>query len=242
MSNTYRIIHTNLCSNKAKEVLDAVLGQLSDGWGENSNAYDKYWRFCNVERDVNGEVLIKISTEASKTEHWGYGPSWRCRYIVNAYTDMSDDQVKAWFAKMIKKTMQMELKDNEIQNGWKRDNTADKTCYLNYHETINVAEVYALYDYLNGRELSGPIFEQLRGKVRSESEAKKVKQLQAKRKDLEDKHFAAVAKYEAEVNAKIKELEEQMKCLKNAVGNFRSANWRLVKPMIVEIDEQLKAI
>ncbi len=28
-----RIVHTNLFSEKAKEVLDSVLGQLSDGWG-----------------------------------------------------------------------------------------------------------------------------------------------------------------------------------------------------------------
>ena len=31
-----RIIHTNLFTDKAFEACDSVLGQLSDGWGENN--------------------------------------------------------------------------------------------------------------------------------------------------------------------------------------------------------------
>ena len=66
-----RIIKTGLWSVKAKEVLSSVLGQLSDGWGENNPRNDRYWKFAEVKQLADGEVVIEVSKSSGSSE--GYG-------------------------------------------------------------------------------------------------------------------------------------------------------------------------
>lgn len=141
-----RVIHTGMYTKKAREVLDSVFGQLSDGWGENNSRNDRWWKFGDASQEVDGEVTIHIST---KTGERGYNGKW----IENGFIGMSDTDIKNWMARMVKKTMQMELKDENISHGWRRDNTDFMTHYLNYDEEINVAEVYCVYEQLLGREI-----------------------------------------------------------------------------------------
>lgn len=141
-----RVIHTGMYTKKAREVLDSVFGQLSDGWGENNPRNDRWWKFGDVAQEVDGEVTIHIST---KTGERGYNGKW----IENGFTGMSDIDIKNWMARMVKKTMMMELRDENISHGWRRDNTDFMTHYLNYDEEINVAEVYCVYEQLLGREI-----------------------------------------------------------------------------------------
>ena len=141
-----RIIHTGLYTNKAKEVLSSVFGQLSDGAWENNPYYDRYWKFGDVTQEVDGEVTIHISTKPSEREYHG-------KWIENGFAHMHDLEIKQWMARMVKKTIQMELRDESIANGWRRDNTDFKTCYLNYNETITVAEVYCIYELLLDRSV-----------------------------------------------------------------------------------------
>lgn len=141
-----RIIHTGMYSLKAKEVLSSVFGQLSDGWGENNPRNDRWWKFGDVMQEVDGEVTIHISTKTGEREYHG-------KWIENGFTGMSDTDVKQWMARMVKKTIQMELKDESIANRWRRDNIDFKTCYLSYNETITVAEVYCIYELLLERNV-----------------------------------------------------------------------------------------
>lgn len=141
-----RVIHTGMYTKKAKEVLDSVFGQLADGWGENNSRNDRWWKFGDAVQEVDGEVTIHISAKTGEREYNG-------KWIENGFSGMSAIDIKNWMARMVKKTMTMELKDEAISHGWRRDNTDFMTHYLNYNEEINVAEVYCVYEQLLGREI-----------------------------------------------------------------------------------------
>lgn len=139
-----RIIHTKLYTQKACDVMSSVFGQLSDGWGENNPKNDRYWMYGDAAVEPDGEAVIRISSSPGK---W-YGSH---RWVENAFTHMSDFEIREWMARMVKKTMTMELRDKGISNGWKRDNTSFMTCYLNRDIEISVAEVYCIYEMLLNR-------------------------------------------------------------------------------------------
>jgi len=147
-----RTIHTSLFTDKAEKVCSSVLGQLSDGWGENDSRNDRYWKFANVKRAADGEVVIIVKTESGNNTGLGY------RWVQNGFKDMSDTEVLKFFAKMIKKTAQMELRDNGISNGWKRTNDRFISKYLGYSDeksgpVIPIAVAYCVYDILSGRDV-----------------------------------------------------------------------------------------
>lgn len=137
-----RQIHTGLYSKVAKEIIDSVIGQLSDGWGENNPANAKWWQFVECKQASDNEVLIEVSTEPY--EH-GY---YDCSY--NGFYRMSESEVKEKFAGWIKKTAKMEIKDTNDTTGWKR-NSEMKLTYLSYQENITIADAYLTYETLLGR-------------------------------------------------------------------------------------------
>lgn len=140
--------NTGLYSAKAKEIMCSVFGQLSDGWGENNPRNDVYWKFGEVVQRADGEIAICIKTKCGERSYSGH---WTYNKLFDIYLSEGEQSIKNWMAKLIKKTMRMELRDGKIPNGWKRDNVATKTCYLNYHEDISVQEVYIVYEHLLGR-------------------------------------------------------------------------------------------
>ena len=143
-----RIIHTGLYSNVAKEIIQSVLGQLSDGYGENNPANEKWWRFADCVQASDGEVLIEVSTEP-----WEYDEfrSYRHKYTYNGFHSMSDAEVMQKFAGWIKKTAKMEMNDENAGNQWNRGSEM-KLDYLNYHENVTAADAYFVYEKLLGRD------------------------------------------------------------------------------------------
>ena len=147
-NNKKRIIHTGLYSNVAKEIIQSVLGQLSDGYGESNPANDKWWGFADCVQASDGEVLIEVSTES-----WEYNEfrSHCHKYTYNGFHNMSDVEVKQKFAGWIKKTAKMEMNDENSGNQWNRGSEM-KLDYLNYHENVTAADAYFVYEVLLGRD------------------------------------------------------------------------------------------
>ena len=206
-----RVIHTHMYTKKAKEVLDSVFGQLSDGWGENNPRNDRWWMFGKATQEVDGEVTIHIS---SKT-----GERYCSKWVDNGFTGMPDVEVKKWMARMVKKTMMMELRDDHAANGWQRDNVDFKTCYLNYHEEISVAEVYCIYELLLDRPVGVTKYDvsviaSVQGSKSAPEEIALETEKRAKVKAVED-DFASKVKA---LNEEEKKLVEELKAKITEIG------------------------
>ena len=219
-----RIIHTGMYSVKAKEVLSSVFGQLSDGAWENNPYYDRYWKFGDVMQEVDGEVTIRISAKTGERDYRG-------KWIDNGFTGMPNVEVKKWMARMVKKTMVMELKDESISNGWRRDNTEFKTHYLNYHETITVAEVYCIYELLLERNVGitkydVSVIASVQGSKRQpeeiEAEIKKREAVKA----IESTYAAQVRIYNDEEKKLVDALNAKIKEIKDTYYNKRNEAWK----------------
>lgn len=204
-----RIIHTGLYSNVAKEIIQSVLGQLSDGWGESNPANDKWWRFADCVQAPDGEVLIEVSTES-----WEYSEfrSYSHRYVYNGFYSMSDTEVMQKFAGWIKKTAKMEMKDENAGNQWNRSSEM-KLDYLNHNENVTAADAYFVYEKLLGRDNDRKYAEstvlKVAGKKLSEEATKtneeKAKQIEEKLahrdqllKQLKEKKEADIKQIEAQ--------------------------------------------
>ena len=138
-----RVIETELTSNKDYEILNSVLGQLSDGMWENSPRMNKYWLNISTEF-IDGKVYIIVNHQ-SYIRHYN-----QC--IVNPFYNMDDFNIKFWFATKIKQIVKQEEKDNKASSWWKRTNLRE-LAYLGYNEKITVADAYKLYDLLKGRNI-----------------------------------------------------------------------------------------
>ena len=221
-----RVVHTGLYTKKACEVMNSVFGQCSDGAYENNPRYDRYWRFGNAFQEVDGEVTIHVSAKSGESEHGQYHSRW----IENAFFKMSDVEVKTWMANMVKRIMQMELRDESIANGWRRDNEDFKTCYLNYNEDINVAEVYCIYELLLGRNVGVTKYDvsvivSVQGSKRQpeeiEAETKKHEEVHA----IESAYAEQVKAYNDEEKKLIDELNAKIKEIKDMYYSKRNEAW-----------------
>ena len=56
MEQKKRLINTGLRGATQKDILASVLGQLSDGWWENSPRMDPYWKHAKIVEE-NGKVI-----------------------------------------------------------------------------------------------------------------------------------------------------------------------------------------
>lgn len=203
-----RIIHTGLYGEYAKEIIDAVHGQLSDGKWENTPGYDKYWTNFNVKTADDGEVLFIVNAE--------YNTRWGHKWLDNPFISMTDQQFKEWYAKKLKAVIMQELRDNGIKKGWNRRNLDYKSCYLNYKLDVNVADIYCIYDQLLGRMIGitkyyASTMVRALGTKRSDEETAKAKSLREAKEavskkydDLVAAHREAQKKAEEEALAKVK--------------------------------------
>ena len=127
------------------EVIDSVLGQLSDGIWENSGAMDKYWKFA----DVDGTNL-DISDEMYSGGYDYYRNPTR-----NGFYGKSEKEIKDWFANKAKQVVKIWAEDygKNPKTIWDRNNTEDTVAYMGGHKVrdISVADVYECYDFLKGR-------------------------------------------------------------------------------------------
>lgn len=127
-----RIIETGLTGPIQKDILASIMGQLSDGYWENSPRMEQYWRNADVqERD--GKVVLVVRKHAFP------------------YYAMSDDQIKQWFAKKIKFIIKEEF--GKGRDVWSRTNTKQKTDWLSHKSPsqTSVSDCYYAYDTLMGR-------------------------------------------------------------------------------------------
>ncbi len=121
------------CSKEELAYLDAVMGQLSDGMWENSPRMEPYW-ICN-----------SLTEEGIEME--SFNRSFGRRTYTNPLYDMSDIEVRNWFADKLKAVVKQWLKDNRGE--WSRINY-DEVSYLRDGQTV--AGAYKVYDSLKGRE------------------------------------------------------------------------------------------
>ena len=136
----YRIIKTGLKTQRECDIIDGVLGQLSDGMWENSRAAEGYWPYIDAELE-GGEVVLHVS------KHYHSGG-----YLDNRFLKMTDDDVKKWLAKKIKQVIKEEGLD------WNRGNT-EETDYLDTSwrkskQPSSVADCYYVYEVLKGRNVA----------------------------------------------------------------------------------------
>lgn len=218
-----RIIHTSMYTNKAKEVLSSVFGQLSDGWGENNPRNDRWWKFGDVMQEVDGEVTIHIS---SKTGERDYHNKW----IENGFAHMHDLEIKQWMARMVKKTMVMELKDESISNGWRRDNVEFETHYLNYNETITVAEVYCIYELLLDRNVGitkydVSVMASVQGSKRQPEEIEAETKKREEVKSIESAFAEQIKAFNEEEKKLINELNAKISEIKKTFTDKRNVAW-----------------
>ena len=119
------------------DILDSVMGQMSDGMWENSHAVERYWRNANISKK-DGTIGIKVNTDTS----------WKS---ASPYGGMSDEEIRGYFAKKIKAVAKQELEDYS-KGEWNRNNEA----VLDYlsrsnRKPVRVKDAYKLYDHLLGR-------------------------------------------------------------------------------------------
>lgn len=139
-----RIIHTSLYTKKADEILNSVIGQMSDGIWENSTSMDKYWKFACIRKAEDDEVLISVSEDS-------YDHCFRGTPTCNGFLHKSDFEILSFFADKIKYIAKLNLKEDGYRNcSWDRSNLAELE-YLNYNETITVQDAYLVYETLKGR-------------------------------------------------------------------------------------------
>ena len=121
------------CSKEELAYLDAVMGQLSDGMWENSPRMEPYW-ICN-----------SLTEEGIEME--SFNRSFGRRTYTNPLYDMSDIEVRSWFADKLKAVVKQWLNDHRGE--WSRINY-DEVSYLRDGQTV--AGAYKIYDSLKGRE------------------------------------------------------------------------------------------
>lgn len=144
MTNNPRIIHTGLFSQTAYDAFDSLMGQISDGYWENSDRMQKYWNFADIKRADNGEVIVEIEAESYVWDKWSH------RMTSNPYDSMSDSKILEFFANKMKTIAKVEMEDENVGNQWQRDNEM-KLHYLSRNVDLDVSDIYCIYDLMHGR-------------------------------------------------------------------------------------------
>lgn len=145
-----RIVETGFNANDKtiEAILDSVIGQLSDGIWENSNAMIKYWAGMYIQ---DNDILVcdDFCVKYGKTKY------------NNPFFNMTDAKIKNWFADKLKAIVKTEEKDSGGKNWWKRDNTQELDYLSRVYKdeegviktaTVTVADAYKVYDRLKGRK------------------------------------------------------------------------------------------
>ena len=128
------LIKTGLHDRKAFEILESVIGQLSDGIWENSPAMNKYWKYMDISGDQN-EILIKIDNT-----DWNSG-----------FRGKTADWIATWVANKVKQIVKTEEEDGNNAIKWDRSNT-EIVDYLDRGSGVTVRDAYRVYDKLKGRK------------------------------------------------------------------------------------------
>lgn len=141
MNDTIKI-KTGLKGQTYLDVLQGVMGQLSDGIWENSRSYtiNHVWRECDIVEEDN-EIAIEVPN------HF---------YVLFNCTVNDTQAVKTWFAKKVKAVVKEYIKDHSNENcEWSRDCKSQvRYFHGNWEKRIwpSIADAYNAYDTLLGRK------------------------------------------------------------------------------------------
>ena len=140
------IVPTGLKGEKAMEILDSIIGQMSDGMWENSPTMEHYWRFINVEKTGRELVFVVDGTDGE----WEAGSRPGNHHFIENYfiTKLGgkEDAIKQFMAKKLKAVAKKEIEVEDDPIGWDRDNEMESG-YL----AGTISDVYFVYETLLGR-------------------------------------------------------------------------------------------
>ena len=113
-------------------MLNSIIGQMSDGIWENTPSMNGYWMFAN---ELSPGVL-GLSTDWYGNRSYGN--------TSNPYREMSDDEVRRYYANKAKYIAQLWMNDNNINpyRNWGPDN--EEECDY-FHDGITVADAYEFF-------------------------------------------------------------------------------------------------
>lgn len=113
-------------------MLGSIIGQMSDGIWENTPSMNGYWMFAN---ELSPGVL-GLSTDWYGNRSYGN--------TSNPYREMSDDEVRRYYANKAKYIAQLWMNDNNINpyRNWRPDN--EEECDY-FHDGITVADAYEFF-------------------------------------------------------------------------------------------------
>lgn len=118
-----KIITHIKADNKKQNILDSVIGQMSDGIWENTRSMEKYWKSLDFGVDTSGYLWLEDRNGVT--------------------TDVYD-----FFANKIKKIIQVEIEDGNTSLVWSRT-CASIPHY--FHGKVTVGDCYEMYELLKGR-------------------------------------------------------------------------------------------
>lgn len=134
-STNKHTIFTGLTGDLNHEILDSVMGQLSDGMWENTPSMRKYWEHASI-ITFHGEVAIVIDRD------WNSG-----------FYGKDDVWVKSFFANKLKAVVKCDLEDNRGSGDWNRIDTTKLGYIGDSRIPVTVSDAYKVYDILKGRTM-----------------------------------------------------------------------------------------
>ena len=150
MANTYHEIP--LRDGSVAGVVNSIIGQMSDGYWENKDMYNKYWMFASVDFNRNVLQIDEDATFSRRMPKWypRKGATWKTITTYNAFKYMSDEDIKKFMARKAKFLIGEEglawdrTSTQEVTWMDKRDNTGARV-------PLTVAEVCSSYSWLMGK-------------------------------------------------------------------------------------------
>lgn len=138
-----RLVPTGLAGEDYYEILQSVIGQCSDGIWENSPAQEPYWRFCKVMRHPDTDAVEIRVSNAPVTNSW-----FRKNLINNPFLQKTDQEVKNWFCRKIKRIIKIEGEDYHEEIAFSSENKNFLRYLGNWKQTVSQA--VEAYDILKG--------------------------------------------------------------------------------------------
>ena len=134
-----RLVETGLVGKNAYEILESVIGQLSDGIGENKYYHEKYWRFADVLLNPQTDkVEIRISSTPCE-KSWEYPNRW----LFNPFLQLKDKEIKQWFGRKVRWIARIEAQDKGYDFVFTTNNHRTMEYLGNWTQTVDQAvEVY----------------------------------------------------------------------------------------------------
>ncbi len=148
MSNAEeRIIITPFPSGDkmAMEVIDSVMGQLSDGMWENSNnrSIKDMWSCTDVEDDGKN-IILKLYNKSS----YSYGSPY------NSWFRADEKKIFDYIASHAKQVVKFFEKEEGSDYAWSRTNNNEAFGFGGHGVSdIKISDVYRVYDILKGRKM-----------------------------------------------------------------------------------------